>query len=244
MEPDLPVVDIDFEVLESYLRVLCYANRLELLSTLRKPRALEEIELTPTKSQAGASPGRVITRPAVQNHLDKLVEAGLVQVGRTKRLGGRAVNEYLLDHARLFGLTEEFRKLGRLKPVRRTDVFATQALQGQAEASWVEGPKLVLVHGVGEGTVFPLTARSNGTGRGAVIGRFEGAQVSLTFDPYVSAQNAEITHRDGRFHLLDLRTSKNGTFLNWRRLPTGGESVLDSGDVIGVGHSSLVFRER
>jgi pSer/pThr/pTyr-binding forkhead associated (FHA) protein len=101
----------------------------------------------------------------------------------------------------------------------------------------------VLVHGVHEGHVFPLRAPPAAGGRGWIVGRAKDAAVSLDYDPYVSIENSEILRVGRQFRILDLRTSKNGTLLNWKRLPVGGESPLRTGDVIGVGRSLLLFRE-
>lgn len=234
---------IEYERLESYLKTLAYASRLELLSVLRSPRTLDEIHLTPGASQAGENPDRPISRQAVQLHLDKLEEAGLVRVGLTERKGKRAIYEYTLDHARLFAVTEELRKVSALESLVTVDPNATEGLPAPAQPRWAAGPKLVLVHGVHEGRAFPLRAGASPAGRGWVIGRAKEAAVSLDYDPFVSVENSEVLQVGRQFRLLDLRSSKNGTLLNWERLPVGGEATLKPGDVIGVGRSLLVFRD-
>lgn len=235
---------IEFDRLEAYLKTLAYASRLELLSLLRSPRTLDEIHLQPGAAQAGHNPDRPISRQAVQLHLDKLEEAGLIRVGLTERKGKRALYEYAIDHARLFAVSEELRKVSALESHVPLDPNATEGLPvPRAETRWAEGPKAVLVHGVNEGRAFPLRASDAAPGRGWVIGRSQEAAVSLDYDPYVSVENSEIVQVGRQFRLLDLRSSKNGTLLNWKRLPVGGEAPLATGDVIGVGRSLLVFRE-
>lgn len=234
---------IEYDKLEAYLKTLAYANRLELLSLLRSPKTLDEIHLTPGESQAGENPDRPISRQAVQNHLDKLQEAGLIRVGLTDRKGKRAIYEYTLDHARLFAVTEELRKVSALEPTVTLDPNATEGLPDAPQAPWEEGAKLVLVHGVHEGRAFALKPSKTRPGRGWVLGRAPECAVPLEYDPYVSHENAEIVAVGRQYRLLDLRSSKNGTFLNWRRLPIGGEAPLRSGDVIGLGRSLLLFRE-
>jgi len=66
----------------------------------------------------------------------------------------------------------------------------------------------------------------------------------LAYDPYVSHRHAEVVRRADEHRLIDLRTARNGTYLNWRRMPPGGDSVLQPGDIVGVGRSLLVFRGR
>lgn len=235
--------DVDYTRLEAYLKTLAQANRLELLHILRAPRTLDEIHLAPAKEHAGETPERNITRQGVANHLDKLVEAGLVRVGSTDRKGRRALNEYVLDHARVFALVEELRKISEFGPHVPLDPFATIQMPETAAEPWESGPKLVLVHGVREGTSFPLKPSAVKPPRGWIVGRSGESHVCLEYDPYVSAENAEIIHRADGYRVLDLRTAKNGTFLNWRRLPAGGEASLANGDVLGLGRSLLVFRD-
>ena len=242
MDSAAPLITVDLATLEKILKLLADANRLELLSLLRRPRVIDEIHLTPTVTQRGTTPDRSITRPAVQNHVDRLLDAGILRVHKTRRLGGRPVNEYVLDQAALFMIIEEVRTLARLEAFTPPDMYATQSFEGADGPTWTDGPKLVLVHGVEEGKVFPLRTEASGNGRGLVLGRKPGSAIHLPFDPSVSAENSEVLPGKDGFRLLDLRSSRNGTFLNWSRLPVGGEAALEPGDVIGVGRSLLVFR--
>jgi len=234
----------NYAELEAYLKALAQANRLELIEALRIPRTLDEIHLTPTAAIEMGGADRAMTRQGVQNHLDKLIDVGVVRVAPTDRKGKRGILEYRLDAARLFALIEELRRITREPAVGPVDPLATQQLADPAQAPWAEGPKLVLVHGIREGRVFPLLQRDLRAPRGWLVGRSPGVPVRLDYDPYVSLENAEILQRGSDYRLLDLRTAKNGTYVNWRRLPPGGETPLESGDVIGVGRSLLVFRPR
>jgi DNA-binding transcriptional ArsR family regulator len=235
---------IQFDRLEAHLKPIAYASRLELLSLLRFPKSLDEIHLQPGASQAGENPDRPISRQAVQLHLDKLEEAGLVRVSLSERKGRRGVHEYSLDHSRLFAITEELRKMSTMESFARLDPNATEALSETTEPRWPDGPKLVLVHGVNEGRAFPLRpSATGGASRGWILGRAKDAAVSLDYDPYVSMENSEIVRLPGeQYRILDLRSSKNGTTVNWKRLPAGGQATLRTGDVIGVGRSLLLFR--
>lgn len=235
---------VDLDELEGSLDVLAYRNRLELLRLLREPRTLGEIELTPGPEQAGAHPDRPISREAVRKHVNKLVDAGLVRRGTTARADGREVHEYVVDHRRLFAVAQELTKLSTLEATVPLDPMETIDLDQADKAGWTPGAKLVLARGVREGRAFPLLQADldPGRDRGWVVGRSEDADVSLTYDPYVSAENAEILPDGDGFRLLDLRSATNRTYLNWETLPVGGEAELESGDVIGVGRSLLVFR--
>jgi pSer/pThr/pTyr-binding forkhead associated (FHA) protein len=92
--------------------------------------------------------------------------------------------------------------------------------------------------------VFPLDARTRGDQRGWVIGRRRSLAVGLDYDPFVSQEHAEVLPVQGGFEVRDLETNKNGTSLNWEPLARGGSRLLEQGDVIGVGRTLLLFRER
>jgi DNA-binding transcriptional ArsR family regulator len=234
--------EINYGALADHLKVVSLPNRLQLLSILRKPHTLQEIRLTPADSQAGDSPDRPITRQAVQNHLGQLMEAGLLRVQKTRRDSGRPVQEYTVDHARLYGLLEELRKICTIRPFDFLDPNETIVMDPEPAMSWGTGPKIVVAHGLNEGTAMPLRDRDVREPRGWIIGRDEDAQIQLDYDPYVSKEHAEIVRDDGGFAVIDLRTAKNGTFVNWGRLPVGGQRRLKPGDVVGVGRSLLVFQ--
>lgn len=224
---------IDYAQLSRYLRALSVPSRLELLRALRTPRPAADIDVRPFRRDAGRNPERSLSRQTVEAHLRKLEALGLVRA-RADGPGGRA--EYVLDHARLFLVVEELRQLS-LIPVAGS-MTARDQTGGRAEEPALEGPALVLAGGPLEGTAFPL--RGEGPW---VIGRAGGAAVPLLYDPFVSKENARV-HREGRRYLVrDLPGSRNGTRLNWRPLPKGGEALLRPGDTIGVGRSLLLFRE-
>lgn len=236
-----PVPD-DLDALVNYLDVLADANRLKLLRILREPHALGEIRLTPNPSQARGNPDRTISRQAVRNHLDKLVEVGLIRVRRADRDDPRVRNEYVLDTSRLFAVVEELDRLTQIEARGDADPQETLKLGAGHRSEWPDGPKLVLVHGVREGRAFPLDPSTREPPRGWIIGRDPDAHVCLDYDPFVSEQNSEIVQEDGEWRVLDLRSSTNGTRVNWEMLPVGGEQTLSPGDIIGVGRSRLAFR--
>lgn len=240
MDETTPTVDIDFDRLAEHLSTLSYGNRLELLAILQKPRELGEIHLTPSKAQAGDNPDRPISRQAVHNHLTNLIDAGLIRADE----GSSEAKRYVVDQAALYALAEDFRELSRLQPTEDVDVAATRPVgEDESARDWTPGPKLVLVRGVDEGRVHPLRRSDIDGDRGWVIGRADRADIQLDFDPYVSSENSEIVPTEDGHQLIDLRVSRNGTYLNWRKLPIGEPADLSSGDVIGVGRSLLLFRE-
>jgi pSer/pThr/pTyr-binding forkhead associated (FHA) protein len=94
-----------------------------------------------------------------------------------------------------------------------------------------------MVHGNKAGVSFRLGSKEGPS----TIGRDGDRTVCVDYDPFVSNRHAEIHLRQGQWALVDT-FSTNGTFLNWERLPRGGEVPLRPGDVVGVGKSLFVFR--
>lgn len=230
---------LDYDKLEEYLSALGYGSRLELLSILRTPRALQDIRLAPRQVRPGDNPDRPVARQTLQAHLDKLMDVGLVLCREAHDKRGK---EYLVNPQRLFQILEELRKVGVAAADAPMPHDGTIDLGAVRRASTPPGPRLLLVHGLHEGKAFTLRREDLRHGRGWIIGRKEGLHVSLDYDPYVSGENAEIIQEGREFTLLDLRNSKNGTHLNWRRLDKDERPHLRAGDVVGVGRSLLVFR--
>jgi DNA-binding transcriptional ArsR family regulator len=230
---------VDYDLLESYLRALAHGRRLELLHILQSPHALADIHITPGKSRAGERPDRVSSRQAIQKHLETLQEIGVV-VAATP-VDGRG-KEFVVDRQRVFQVLEELRRVGTITAGAFVSRDATVDASAAARERKLEaGPKLVLVHGFVEGKVFPLRRADVKDGAGWLIGRKADAHVCLDYDPFVSLVNSEVVLEDGQYRLRDLGISRNGTWLNWRRV--GAEpAVLRPGDVVGVGRSLLAFQ--
>jgi pSer/pThr/pTyr-binding forkhead associated (FHA) protein len=71
------------------------------------------------------------------------------------------------------------------------------------------------------------------------IGRGEGVEVGLSWDPRVSSLHAELIHAGAHWLITDEGISRNGTFVNGHRL--SGRRRLRHGDLVRVGHTSLAF---
>lgn len=231
----------DTRRLAEYLKALANQGRLELLHSLRSPRTVGELRLPPGRVRGGENPHRAMTHQALREHLAKLRAAGVVAVRRGER-DGALVDEYLLNHQRLFAIGEELRALGELGVEAPPPFEPTAAAERGAEEPRAAGPRLLLVKGQGEGRVFPLRGETLSAGRGWVIGRKQGLAVSLDYDPFVSTENSEVVLSGTGYALLDLRSSRNGTLLNFRALPRGGSAPLANGDVVTVGKTHLLFR--
>lgn len=201
---------------------------------------MERLRLKPGAAQAGANPGRPISRPAVMRHL-RLLEAQGVISARTRRgHGSPPTREYVADRARLYALLEDLRNIAQLGSTAPFEVAPTYQASQTPPAHWPTGPKLVLIRGAYEGKAFSLVGRRDHVWS---VGRRRGSAISLDYDPYVSMDHCRIAYEQGALSLTAIATAKNGTLLNWKLLPPGSPTPLRSGDVISVGRSLLLFRE-
>jgi FHA domain-containing protein len=232
------------DALAEALAAVASSARIMLLRQMRTPKALREIELRTVGSRDPAplresGEPRTLSRQAVKTHLDRLVEIGVVSARETERDYGPTV-EYVVNHQRLFAIAEEVRELAKIRPTAEPQEPTLHG--GQAASNFdLKGPCLVLVKGLDEGRTFDLPSPAAGRGEW-VIGRRRGLHVALDFDPFVSTENSSIVYDAGSYFLQDLPDNRNGTLLNFRRLPSGGRHALGTGDLIGVGRSLMMFR--
>ncbi len=97
----------------------------------------------------------------------------------------------------------------------------------------MDKPVLAFTRGARRGDVLPLSEDS-----AISIGRARANDMVLD-DASVSSQHCRIRPEQGRFVLYDLK-STNGTMVNGRRVD---RHLLDEGDVIQMGETSLQFRK-
>lgn len=226
----------DPEPFLSKLEAISSKPRYQIIQQLRTSKILKEIEVhKPTED----GPPRPLARQTVKQHLERLIEVGIVTTREAERRYGPTV-EYVLNHQELFRIAEAFRELARLRP---EDEPGGETLKRPppAESLGEAQRALVLVKGVDVGQAFPLDPREDGPERW-IIGRRRGLAVPLDFDPFVSAENAVVERRGDRFVLEDLPESRNGTWVNFRQLEAGEAFELSHGDLVGVGQSLLMFR--
>ena len=95
-----------------------------------------------------------------------------------------------------------------------------------------ENPVLTVTRGPGTGQVFDLRHQA-----ATSIGRAKANEVVID-DVSVSSEHCRIRPEDGHFVLHDLK-STNGTFVNERRIT---RHVLQEGDVLKIGETSLLFK--
>lgn len=233
----------DRETLLWKLKAVSDDNRFRLLEDLKDPKTINDLHLTPETENRGYREERCLTRQGIQYHIDILREAGLVTASPQKR-DGRIMNVHRVDPSGLFLLEQELAtfmsRLGQDQPPVDTE---TQSLPDREETQkWPEEPRLVLTRGLTPGRVFELGGKPPSAHRGWIIGRSAKVEITIPYDPYVSAEDTEILPEDGGFRVLDLRTSTNRTTINGRELSFGGEARLERGDLLQVGRTQLLYQ--
>lgn len=232
---DPPQEDVDFERLAAHLRALSHPARLEILWRLRIPHKPVDVLVRPRRQDADLPQERAMTRQSIQAHLETLEEVGVVLRTEDPEGGGA---QWVTSHQHLFALIEEMRCLTAIRPAARVDVDATLSHQPATGSSWPAGPKLVLVTGPWEGQVFPLAGAGPWT-----IGRSRSCDVSLSYDPFVSAEHARVERAGKTFSLETAPGARNPPRLNFEPVPgRASPRMLEAGDVVGLGRSLLVFR--
>lgn len=223
-----------YDDLAGTLGALASPPRLALLRALRTPQALNEIRLEVGSPAADGT--RLASRQAVAHHLDALLDQRLV-----RRMSEGATTRgalYMLDHQRLFALVDEVRGLARLRPAfSELDAGGTIATGSSDSARLPPRPRLVVGFGRDTGVGYALPIE----GSAARIGRAPECEVCLDYDPYLSGVHATIARAEGSFVLRD-NASRNGTWLNWTRVPSGAATPLAPGDLITVGRCVLSFQ--
>lgn len=220
------------------LAALAYPARLDILEQLHDPRILSDIRIRARRGDADEGGGRVASKQTVLAHLEKLVEAGFVTTAEVESQG-RRLTSYAVDPQRVYAIVEALRDVSARHAGRGRSADETGTLRDAPTAREASGPRVVLVHGLYDGHAFPLAGEGPWT-----LGRARTAEVSLDYDPYVSAEHARIDRGAFGFALRDDGASKNGTSVNWRTVPPGKPRALAHGDVIRLGRSTLVFYER
>lgn len=214
------------------LSALAVPSRIALLRELRLPRIVSEIEV---KASTAGSSTRNLARQTVRQHLDILLESGMVSMREAVRERGETT-EFVVNHQRVYALAEELRSLARLRPAIEPGA-PTAALAANRSAA-PRRPCLVIVKGLDEGASFPLEPSER---LSWIVGRTRAADVPLDFDPYISAENALISWKDPSHVIENLAGSRNGTSVNFSLLPDGARHTLQHGDVVGLGRTFLVY---
>jgi FHA domain-containing protein/von Willebrand factor type A domain-containing protein len=197
---------------------------------------------SPTPAVAGATTPSSGTTPAASVDRSPLLLAGaglllLVAAGAVARAGrkSRSVPPPAPAAPPRGGTTTGGPRRLDDEPALLQTVLTRMDVAGEAverTVFLVAKPVLAVTRGPRKGDVFPLSEAS-----AVSIGR-AGANDIVLEDSAISGQHCRVRPEEGRFVLLDLK-STNGTTVNGRRVD---RHVLDEGDVIQVGETSLQFR--
>lgn len=220
-----------YDDLARLLEALASPTRLHLLHQLREPRLVSDIRVQPSLTRAGENPARPLSRQTVTHHVEQLVEQGLL--ARVPMPDGRG-DGYVLHQASLFALLDEVRRLAKLRSVLGDDDSETVAERAGADVALPPAPRLVVAYGREDGAAFALGTR-------AKLGRAASCDVRLDHDPWISSEHAEIERGAGGFTLTDLR-SRNGTWVNWKRVTPGRPVALAPGALVMAGRTLLVLQ--
>lgn len=231
MSPTMESPKAEDVPLSDALSALGSPTRLALMRAVRTPRTLREIEL----GSLDGGHERPLARQTVREHLERLIEVGVVSTRPVVREYGDT-SEFVVNHQALFGLSEEVRRLARLRPAVEPSV--NTVVGGMDRPSAAPRPCLVLVKGLDEGATFDLRPREPNEW---IIGRRRGVAISLDFDPSISSHNSLITWHDGHHEVQDDASSRNGTSVNFCLLQKGERVPLRNGDLIGVGRALLLY---
>lgn len=212
------------------LEALSNPHRLRLLQLLTRPRYRKEVgeELD-------------MSRQAASRHVEKLLDRGFIRELEGWRESG-PVKEYQVVPQRLFALGMALAEMGELEPEGGPDV---QDSERTADLEDDEAPRggdpqtarLLLANGPEQGETLPL----EGADGRWTLGRDEDRDLTIDWDPYVSARHAEVHLGIDGHTVVDARSS-NGTFVNFSRIPPAKRVDLEPGDVIRVGRTVLVYQ--
>ncbi|MEA3199171.1 MAG: hypothetical protein QOE90_599 [Thermoplasmata archaeon] len=229
-----PAAD-SLDALAEDLDALSNLQRLRLLHLLTRPRYAEEI-----------ADALGMSRQSALKHIEKLQERGFVRSLHGRRTTGPVI-EFLVVPQRLFAVGVAIGNLGNLEPeggpaIKSADRTVVMDGPGAARGADVKSgahAHMLIINGPAAGTRYELTGDANANRW--TLGRDDDRNLRLAHDPFISGRHAEI-QADAAGHTLVDVFSANGTFLNFARIPRGGRVPLKVGDVVGLGHTFLVYQ--
>lgn len=224
---------IDPEALAQLFGALADPVRLRLLLALAQPQRLEAVRVP---ADGADQNGANVATARLQKHVKALQEIGVVNAKPEVEDG--KVNDYFRTNPRqLFAMSEELRLLAPSREAADAGIDGTLPGPPQVRARLTRDPSLLLVRGLGEGRRFLLAGGEMWT-----VGRKQGCDVRLDYDPYASQLQCRVARADGAFWLHDEAAARNRTTVNLVPMQRGALQLLAPGDVVGVGRSLLVFQ--
>jgi len=175
-----------------------------------------------------------ITRQAVRKHLDALQEAQFVVRGPSPRM--LKAHRYATNPLALHVFKETVWGLGGFSPPLRLPPLPTPTAPHAPSGSPPTPHGLVLVHGDAPGRWFPLDP-----GREHALGRADACDIVVPNDLYASGRHAHLAFDGRSWRVTDLG-SRNGTWVDFLRVPQGSPAAVAPGQVLTVGRTHFVVR--
>ena len=224
----MPDEDVATESLLARLRALASPVRLAILRALVTPTRASDLRVRAGGERAGLTAARFLGRTTLLEHLDVLVDAGLV-----RRIG----ETYALDQQAVVALLQDLGELARLRALVEVDVEVTRAAAAPALQPLPRLPRALVANGPEAGRAYAL--EGNGPWR---IGREPTCDVALAHDPHVSRVHVTV-ERDGSHFIGHVApTAKNPVFVDFAQLAPGASAPMRAGTLLLVGATALVLQ--
>ncbi|HVM45203.1 MAG TPA: FHA domain-containing protein [Candidatus Thermoplasmatota archaeon] len=210
------------------LRALASPVRLQLLKALVTPSRSADVRVRAAGERAGLGAERFLGRSTVIEHLDVLMEAGLV-----RRIG----DSYVTDQQAMVALLQDLGELARLRALVEVDVEVTRAAAAPAVQPLPHLPRALVANGPDAGRAFALTG--SGPWR---VGRGADCELSLPHDPHVSRLHVTLELAPPGFLVRVASAAKNAVFVDFAQLPPGESLAVRPGALLLVGATLLALQ--
>lgn len=211
-----------------HLRALASPVRLRLLKSLVSPTRAPDVRVPAGRARAGFEPQRFLGRSTVIEHLEVLVQAGLV-----RRVG----EEYVVDQQGMVALLQDLGALAKLRALIEVDVESTRPAKPPLDAELPPTPRLTIVSGPEAGRAFGLV----GDGPWE-LGRAPGCDIPLPHDPHVSRLHVLVARAADGFTVRVADVAKNAAWVDFARMEPGALAAVRPGAVVTVGATTLVLQ--
>lgn len=210
------------------LRALGSPVRLQILKALVQPSRAAELRIRAPAERAGLGAERMLGRSTLVEHLDVLVDAGLV-----RRIG----ETYVVDQQAMVALLQDLGDLARLRALVEVDVEVTRTAPAPLAQPLPRLPRVLVANGPEAGRAFGL----EGAGPWRV-GRGADCEVALGHDPHVSRVHLTLERDADGTQVRVSPTAKNPAFIDFAQLEAGASARVRSGALLSVGATLLVLQ--
>lgn len=210
------------------LRALGSPVRLQLLRALVTPSRATDLRVRAPSERAGLIAERFLGRSTLIEHLDMLVEAGLV-----RRVG----EAFVTDQQAMVALLQDVSELARLRALIEVDVEVTRAAPIPQLQPLPPLPRVLIANGPAAGRAFGF--EGPGPWR---LGRGSECEVALPHDPHVSRVHVVIEKGAEGFIARVSAVAKNPVFVDFAQLVPGDSAPMRPGTLLSLGATLLVLQ--